>query len=519
MLPNLEHIDPNWLAFWVPDKISENSEVSFHITEFPFFTFLFADLHAHMMAIPFTLLVIGLGLNLVVGLKGNGWLWVFAATMTLGLGLGSLWLVNSWDFPSYLILTIGLLLLAIHSDSGTLAGRLTLFALLVGGVVSVAILAFLPFHQTYETFNGGLDVAVWRTPVDRFLGIHGVFLFVIVSFLLYQARGIVWELIRSVRYGDHYVAIPGIRWMKICIVIGLLSCIYFGFAGFWNVAALCAVLVLTGIVAWKVFISKDSDRTYEAVPLFLLGLAIFIGIGVDLVRVDGDIGRMNTVFKYYLEIWVLFSLVSAYMLWQLGTSGFLRPGFGIRSAAWVAILAVLVGSSMIYTTLGTRARIADRFTQGSPSLNGMSYMSDAIHKEGKLLIELKWDQEAIEWVQDNVIGSPVILEAHLTQYHWGSRFSVYTGLPTVIGWPWHQIQQRTAYSFAIGDRVDHVREMYETLDNERALELMRKYRVQYVVIGDLERVTYPGAGLAKFDNLGKKVFENYGTTIYKANVD
>ena len=135
------------------------------------------------------------------------------------------------------------------------------------------------------------------------------------------------------------------------------------------------------------------------------------------------------------------------------------------------------------------------------------------------MIDLKWDHEAIKWIHENVEGSPVILEAHLGQYHWGARFAVYTGLPTVIGWPWHQIQQRTAYSFAIGDRVDHVREMYETLDNERALELMRQYRVQYVVIGDLERVTYPGDGLAKFDHLGKKVFENYGTTIYKANVD
>ena len=68
MLPNLEQIDPNVLAFWVPAEILEHSEVSFHITEFPFFTFLFADLHAHMMVIPFTLLVIGLGLNVVVGL-------------------------------------------------------------------------------------------------------------------------------------------------------------------------------------------------------------------------------------------------------------------------------------------------------------------------------------------------------------------------------------------------------------------------------------------------------------------
>ena len=127
-----------------------------------------------------------------------------------------------------------------------------------------------------------------------------------------------------------------------------------------------------------------------------------------------------------------------------------------------------------------------------------------------------WDQEAIEWVQDNVLGSPVILEAHLSQYRWGARFANYTGLPTVIGWPWHQIQQRTAYSFAITDRARDVREMYETTDDQRALELLRQYRVKYVVVGDLERINYVGDGLNKFETLGRKVFENRGTAIYEA---
>ncbi len=130
-------------------------------------------------------------------------------------------------------------------------------------------------------------------------------------------------------------------------------------------------------------------------------------------------------------------------------------------------------------------------------------------------MELKWDQEAIEWVQDNVTGSPVILEAHLSQYRWGARFANNTGLPTVIGWPWHQIQQRTAYSFAINDRAEDVREVYETLNQGRALELLRQYNVKYVVVGELERITYSGNGLAKFEDLGKKVFENQGTTIYE----
>ena len=146
-------------------------------------------------------------------------------------------------------------------------------------------------------------------------------------------------------------------------------------------------------------------------------------------------------------------------------------------------------------------------------------MADAIHNEQEQLIELKWDQEAIQWVQDTVKGSPVILEAHVSQYHWGARFAAYTGLPTVIGWPWHQIQQRTDYSSAVHERVNDVKEVYETVDDRRALELLRKYRVQYVVVGDLERITYPGEGLSKFDALGNKVFENYGTVIYKSNWD
>ena len=519
MLPNLDQIDPNMFAFWLPEKISGYSEISFHITEFPFFTFLFADLHAHMMVIPFTLLVISLGLSFVVGLKRARWIWVFTTTIALGLGLGSLWVVNSWDFPSYLILTITLLLLAVRFADQTVIGRFPFFVLLLMGVVLTAILAFLPFHQAYQTFNSGLDVSLWRTPIDRFLGIHGLFLFVIMSFLLYQSRDIVWDLVCTIRYKGYSPVTPNMRWMKICAGIGLLFATFFGLAGFWNVALLFVFLILTGIVAWKIFTANEKGYAYEVVSLFLLGLALFIGIGVDLVRVEGDIGRMNTLFKYYLEIWVLFSLVSAYMLWRLGTSELLRPPFAAGSVIWISVLLVLVASSFIYTALGTKDRLADRFTQGSYSLNGMAYMADSTHIEQGQLIELKWDQEAIEWVQDTVEGSPVILEAHLSQYHWGARFAVYTGLPTVIGWPWHQIQQRTDYSFAVDDRAADVKEVYETMNTERALELLRHYRVQYVVVGDLERITYRGEGLSKFENLGRKVFENHGTTIYKVNLN
>ncbi|PKB70795.1 MAG: hypothetical protein BZY87_09775 [SAR202 cluster bacterium Io17-Chloro-G6] len=527
MLPNLENFDPNPVAFWVPEKLAEFPDVSFHITEFPFFTFLFADLHAHMMVIPFTLLVIGLGLNMVVGLKDSmkdgmkdgSRLWIAVSAAALALGLGALWVVNSWDFPSYALLTVGLLAIAVYFTEGTAARKLALLAVLAGGVLVVSILTFLPFHQAYETFNSGLDASKWRTPVDRFLGIHGLFLFVIASSLLYQARDTLRELFWSIRLPGFVSTVPGMSWLRVSLAIGFLSAIFLGAAGYWNALILVVFLMLVGIVAWRVLASKDDERPFQIVPLALLAMAFFIGIGVDLVRVEGDIGRMNSFFKYYLEIWVLLSIVSAYMLWRLGASGFLRPRLSWRTGAWLSVLAVLIGSSLIYTALGSRARVSDRFTQGPSTLDGTAYMAAAVHLERDQPIELKWDLEAIRWLQDNVEGSPVVLEAHLEQYRWGARIANYTGLPTVLGWPWHQTQQRTAYSFTIKERSNDIKELYETTSVERALDLLRKYRVRYVVVGDLERVLYVDEGLGKFEGLGQKVFENQGTAIYKTSLN
>ena len=519
MLPNMENIDPNPLAFWVPERIPGFQDISFHITEFPFFTFLFADLHAHMMVIPFTLLVIGLGLNMVVGLKDamrdGSRIWILVSAAVLAVALGSLWVVNSWDFPSYAMLTVGLLALAVFFTEVSGQKRIVLLGLLTAGVLALSILAFLPFHQAYETFNSGLDASKWRTPVDRFLGIHGLFLFVIASFLVYQARDTLRELFWSVRLRGFASTVPGMPWLKVCLAVGLLSAIFFGAAGYWNAVMLLVFLMLAGVVAWRTLASDDGERQFAIVPLVLLVMAFVIGIGVDLVRVEGDIGRMNSFFKYYLEIWVLLSIVSAYMLWHLGASGFLRPRLGWRSGAWLVVLAVLIGSSLIYTALGSRARVSDRFTDLPLGLDGTAYMAAAVHQEREQSIELKWDLEAIRWIQDNVEGSPVVLEAHMEQYRWGSRIAIYTGLPTVLGWPWHQIQQRTGYSYTIQERADDVKEMYETKDVGRALELLHQYRVRYVVVGDLERIVYGADGLQKFENLGQKVFENEGTAIYK----
>ena len=523
MIPPLESFEPPALAFWLPDFIPGDAGSSWHITEFPFFTFLFSDLHAHMMVIPFTLLALGLGLCLVTGLRGGRLGWMAAVALALAVTLGALWAINSWDYPSYLILTLGLAAVAALFTRGSPKRKLILFAALGGGIVVVSLLSFWPFHQNYETFNNGLDASRWRTPVDRFLAIHGLFLFVIATYLIVRTRRDLAALALSVLewpFGALAREIPvETRWLRLMLVPAVFAAVVVAVLGYWNALLLLLLLALAGVAGWRVLQSPEPSRPYEAVILAMVAMAALIAIGVDFVTVEGDIGRMNTLFKYYLEIWVFLAVAAAYMLWRLGASWLprLRPGY---SAAWLFVLALLVGCSLIYTALGTRDRLDDRFAELPPTLDGTAYMAVAQHWEREEVFPLVWDYQAIRWLQDNVEGSPVVLEAHMDQYRWGGRISNYTGLPTILGWPWHQIQQRLGYQQQVYERSAHVRLAYETTSIEIAEELLRHYGVAYVVVGELERLNYPAEGLAKFEAMAesgmlRKVYENEGTTIFR----
>ena len=153
------------------------------------------------------------------------------------------------------------------------------------------------------------------------------------------------------------------------------------------------------------------------------------------------------------------------------------------------------------------------------TLDGMGYMAEAVYTDAKGPIDLAADLEAIRWLQDTVEGSPVVLEGVTPEYRWGGRVSIYTGLPAVVGWKWHQEQQRWGYRRAVGDRIEDVKRIYSNQDAGEALFLMRKYGVEYVYVGQLERLYYPEAGLAKFDReLGSNlvpVFRTDKVTIYR----
>jgi hypothetical protein len=132
----------------------------------------------------------------------------------------------------------------------------------------------------------------------------------------------------------------------------------------------------------------------------------------------------------------------------------------------------------------------------------MAYMDKGQYFDNDRDMRLADDKAAILWMLENVQGSPVILEGVTPGYRWGNRFSIYTGLPAVQGWDWHQKQQRSVVpSTVIDRRLAEVAEIYNTVDLARAQKLLDYYGVKYIIVGELERAYYAPDGLAKFDNL------------------
>jgi uncharacterized membrane protein len=258
----------------------------------------------------------------------------------------------------------------------------------------------------------------------------------------------------------------------------------------------------------------------------MVGLAMSICVAVEVVVVKGDIGRQNTVFKFYLQVWVLLSIAAAVSVaWLYERARRWQPG--LRHAWWGA-MALLVLGGALFLPLGIRARAVDRISPDTGlTLDGMAFIKySKIHDgpEGDPKeIFLYGDYAAIRWMQDNIEGSPVIVEGlGWREYLWANRVSIYTGLPTVVGWSWHERQQRSLLPpDEVYRRIEAVSAFYGTTDIDSALSFLKRYGVRYVYVGGYEQAYYDPAGLAKFDTMVDQgllhlVYDSHGTKIYEA---
>lgn len=541
--------------YWNPSRVIPAPNEIEPITEFPLFTFIYSDLHAHMLALPLTLLALAWSLSVLLGRARWRNVWVMLASFAFGgLAIGALRPTNTWDFPTYLALgcltvvytvwcygaplwlrpkrqnLAGETPLQLTPNSANLGGAPPAggaareeggglrFAYALGGAALLAafsILLFKPFADWYAQAYGAVDL--WHgthTPLSSYFTQWGLFLFVIVSWMTWETRD--WLATTPVS------ALNKLRPALAYIIVALASLLLL--VGLLVFDGVPVALLGLPLAAWAaVLLLRPGLSDAKRAVLFMVGTALFLTVVVEVIVLRGDIGRMNTVFKFYLQVWVLLGMSAAAGFgWLLAAMDEWTPGW---RAAWETTGIVLVGGAFMFMLMGGLAKIQDRWVAEAPhTLDSMAYMPYATYDDQGQALDLKPDYDAIRWMQQNVQGSPVIVEANCVEYHWCTRFTIYTGLPGVVGWNWHQRQQRAAVAGGAGDlwveqRVQEVGLFYMNPDPGTSKAFLDRYDVEYIVVGGLERAYYPGSGLDKFPAydgiLWDKVYDNSGTQIYK----
>lgn len=498
--------------FWTASRAIRANEGEVQpITEFPYFTFLYADLHAHMISFPLTMLALAWAVGVALGpvmrrrdpartgerqsIGGTILLWLVGA-----VAIGALRATNTWDWPTYLLLGALAIAFSVYQQEGELGWRwLGKSVLLAALLFGLSTLAFRPYSAHYGAAYS--SVSLWPgsyTPAWDYIKVHGLFLFFVLTHVILEFRA--WAQTWTDEGKRRWE--PLAPWVMLALGLFVVLNLALLLRGYAAAPIALPLLVASGLLALR-----PGLTSARRIVLVLMSAALGLTLLVEIIVLDGDIGRMNTVFKFYLQVWLLLSVASgAAAVWAWPSV----RGAGRLRTVWETTLAVLVFAALLYPLLATPAKWGIRMNRDAPrTLDGAAFLpyveyGDTDFAGASRVIRPAEDVAAIEWLQRNVQGTPVIMEAHGSNPYRSiaNRITMYTGLPAVVGWDWHQRQQRAvAPGSLITGRIDDVNNFYNTPDTGQAADILDKYDVEYVYVGTLENAYYWPAGLEKFDRM------------------
>jgi YYY domain-containing protein len=504
------------------------------------------------------------------------WVLFFFAALVLG----ALAFLNTWDFPIYLGLLLLAYLTGEFIYAKSLEIQIFKKAIVLGiELLFASILMYIFFYIGFGSQAGGILPYVFPpTRLPQYLVIFGPFIFILFAFLFgyafYQSQHLQEKkevIISWLKTWGWILLICAIFFALILLAAALsglgqqlaqgqaIDPVIQSVLGTGSLSQVLGaillarlkdpwlLLVLTGLIALVVINFKytckslagdkaGQNETHQAegedqpeqgksprglVDLFVfilsvVGIALTLSVEFFYLR-DSFGWRMNTVFKFYYQGWVMMGLASAYGLWWIVNPG--RKSLGKFSRALVMLVAgLLISGGMVYPILSGLNRVNNFSTK--PNLDGASGVASSNPQ----------DWAAIEWLQKNAefdAGEvPIILEAPGGSYNYEGRISAFTGFPAVLGWAVHESQWRGSYEEQSRREADIV-SIYTSSDENLTLELLNKWQVDYVIFGSTEhsyiqrmcldqsRRCNLATVLRKFDQALIPVFSEGQMTIYQ----
>jgi len=418
--------------YWYPDATRfigfhpETNDKTIH--EFPIYSFVVSDLHAHLINLPFVLLFIAFLTGLIMKNDKRN---LISASFVLGI----MFMTNTWDYANYL---------------------------LVFGV-SLGLYCFIKKGINHKTI----------------LKISTQFLLILLISLLFAAPFIL--NFNSITEGVKFVNNHSPLWQL---------------AVLWGFPAILSFFYL-------VLFIKNRKRLQSAdIFVFTLLISAWMLIIIPEILYVKDIyisshHRANTMFKLTYQSFVLFYLLSGY----LSIRSLLLVKTKIIKNILTIFYMIIFSSVLIYPSFAINSYYGE--LKQYRGLSGRQWIKNKYPHE----------YEIINWFEDNIKGQPIILEAPGDSYTENNLISSYTGLPTVSGWYVHEWLWRGTSQIP-QERASDIKNIYTSGDLSLTKELISQYKVNYIIIGVLEREKYPDLNENKFEILGEKVFSSNKSAIY-----
>ena len=429
--------------------------ISNTINEYPLFSFIWGDVHAHVISLFNQVFLIFLLLYAYQRWESleNRAKWI--VSIFCALSLGSMPLINTWDVLIYAPVTLlfGILIIwRVRKKTNSFSTCWHLIA-----VPPLAILCYLPFYLQLKTNTGGISIVQTPSNPLEFLLVNGLFIAILFAFL--------WRDMVKQPY-LLLAVIPFILMGYVAAAIAVIPLIYFLAREHHDLSDILACIGLSLLIFCEIFYLKDN-----------MGETYF---------------RMNTIFKCYLPVWIILGIASATMVGKWLSESRWIPVISARNT--IIITGTVVGLLFIIPFV-----IPFTMSYGTGTLDGLAYLKDT-HAG---------DYGGVTYLR-TLQGDERIVEAEGGDYTYYSRISSFTGIPAIIGMPFHEYMWRSDDTGWFSTRPQDIKSIYQ--EPEKTVMLMKKYNATLLYVGDAEREQYdvliPPTGL-------EKVYSAGGTEIYR----
>ena len=463
-------------SYWFPDAtryIGYNPDTNDKtIHEFPSYSFVLGDLHAHVTNIMFVLTVVGILFAWLLyrkekmdevraGRPGEAysrWLEVFhPAILMVGFFIGLFQMTNYWDFPIYFVVAGAIILFSNAVIHKFKLETVVLTALHAAVVLGVAVIVSLLFNIHFESMSKGIAICLDHTPFYQLMILWGLPLLVLFAYLMSLLGAKKKEKVYDHKKGSMPLLFQ-----------------------FINNLETPELFILT-------------------IGLCAAGLVLLPEL-VYVVDIYGGHKRANTMFKLTYQAFILFGLMMGYVITK----------FLLLSETVKQVVCSVFTGFLLLGTVGYLGTSIDSWFGDITDLSRFQGLDAAAFVEK----ENTYDAEAVDWINGNIEGTPVMLEADGDSYTYANRISVLTGLPTVMGWEthewlWRDYNEEGGYAMAVA-RQEVVQKMYTSTDVAEIKQLMDEYNVSYIYVGDYERQKFAETGINEeaLKSLGEIIFEN-----------